>query len=85
MKKVHALCGGDPYPMSIPGMVAHERLVESLLSKSRTWRAWLDLARDRSVGSRRSMRDPTAKRAAILQEKKTKYVKIRLKLQVADP
>ena len=24
LKKVHALCGGDPYPMSIPGKITHE-------------------------------------------------------------
>jgi len=30
VKKVHALCGGDPYPMSIPGKRVHGRLEQLL-------------------------------------------------------
>lgn len=76
--------------MSIPGKITHERLEQSLLlSKLPAWRARLDgwvsqeLGRLDVEGPRE--RDPTAKRTAALQEKKTKYVKIKLKLQVDDP
>ena len=71
--------------MSIPGMIAHERLVESLLSnREHGVPGWVSQETGRLVVEG-PCETPQRSEQHTLQEKKTRYVKIQLKLQVADP